>query len=165
MCLLSTARISIDAARTKGSVNKSLFLVHERSTVRAPRSALHQCLLVFTMIIKWLREDSDRRRSQHRFREDLYYRLQVVPIFVPPLRERRDDVAVLARHFMNQLCPAGDPPVLAPDAIAALVAHPWPGNVRELRNAIERALAFSPTPAVLRAEHLRLNRPANAASN
>ena len=100
-----------------------------------------------------------------RFREDLYYRLQVVPIFVPPLRERRDDIAVLARHFMNQLCPSGDPPVLAPDAIAALLAHPWPGNVRELRNAIERALAFSPTPAVLRAEHLRLDRLARSASN
>ena len=100
-----------------------------------------------------------------RFREDLYYRLQVVPIFVPPLRERREDIAVLARHFVNQLCPAGDPPVLAPDAIAALLAHPWPGNVRELRNAIERALAFSPTPAVLRAEQLRLDRPANAVSN
>ncbi|HEY5958420.1 MAG TPA: sigma 54-interacting transcriptional regulator [Polyangiaceae bacterium] len=93
-----------------------------------------------------------------RFREDLYYRLQVVPIFVPPLRERRDDIAVLARHFVSQLCPTGDPPVLAPDAIAALTAHPWPGNVRELRNVIERALAFSPTPAVLRAEHLRLDR-------
>ena len=99
-----------------------------------------------------------------RFREDLYYRLQVVPIFVPPLRERREDIAVLARHFMNQLSPAGDPPVLAPDAIAALLAHTWPGNVRELRNAIERALAFAPTPAVLRAEHLRLDR-LNAASN
>jgi transcriptional regulator with PAS, ATPase and Fis domain len=53
-----------------------------------------------------------------------------------------------------------DAPVLAPDAIAALTAHLWPGNVRELRNVIERALAFSPTPAVLRAEHLRLDRVA-----
>jgi DNA-binding transcriptional regulator YiaG len=93
-----------------------------------------------------------------RFREDLYYRLQVVPIFVPPLRERREDIAVLARHFVGQLCVSGDPPVLAPDALAALTAHQWPGNVRELRNVIERALAFSPTPAVLRAEHLRLDR-------
>src|SRR5262249_55062807 len=91
-----------------------------------------------------------------RFREDLYYRLQVVPIHVPPLRERKDDVVVLARHFVREISKNGEPPVLAPDALAVLVAHPWPGNVRELRNVIERALAFSPTPSVLRAEQLRL---------
>jgi predicted ATP-dependent protease len=92
-----------------------------------------------------------------KFREDLYYRLQVVPIFVAPLRERRDDIPVLARHFLRELTRSGEPPVLAPDALAALTAHPWPGNVRELRNVIERAMAFSPTPSVLRAEHLRID--------
>lgn len=92
-----------------------------------------------------------------RFREDLYYRLQVVPIAVPPLRERREDVPVLARHFLRDLTRHGEPPVLAPDALAALTAHSWPGNVRELRNVIERAMAFSPTPSVLRAEHLRID--------
>jgi transcriptional regulator with PAS, ATPase and Fis domain len=92
-----------------------------------------------------------------RFREDLYYRLQVVPIHVQPLRERREDIPVLARHFLRELSRGNEPPVLAPDAVATLVAYEWPGNVRELRNVIERALAFSPTPAVLRAEHLRLS--------
>jgi len=91
------------------------------------------------------------------FREDLYYRLQVVPIHVPPLRERREDVPVLARHFLREQTRHGEPPVLAPDAVAALSAHSWPGNVRELRNVIERAMAFSPTPTVLRAEHLRID--------
>jgi transcriptional regulator with PAS, ATPase and Fis domain len=92
-----------------------------------------------------------------KFREDLYYRLQVVPIIVPPLRDRRDDVPVLARHFVRELTRQGEPPVLAPDALAALSAHNWPGNVRELRNVIERALAFSPAPSVLRAEHLHID--------
>jgi len=92
-----------------------------------------------------------------KFREDLYYRLQVVPIHVPPLRERREDVPVLARHFLRELTRQGEPPVLAPDALAALSAHSWPGNVRELRNVIERAMAFSPTPSVLRAEHLHID--------
>jgi Sigma-54 interaction domain len=92
-----------------------------------------------------------------KFREDLYYRLQVVPIHVPPLRERREDVPVLARHFLRELTRQGEPPVLAPDAMAALSAHSWPGNVRELRNVIERAMAFSPTPSVLRAEHLHID--------
>ncbi|MEO8182840.1 MAG: sigma-54 dependent transcriptional regulator [Deltaproteobacteria bacterium] len=91
-----------------------------------------------------------------RFREDLYYRLQVVPIHVPPLRERREDIPVLARHFVRQLTSTGEPPVLGPDALSALLAHPWRGNVRELRNVIERALAFSPAPDVLQARHLHL---------
>ncbi|AKI99919.1 sigma-54-dependent transcriptional regulator [Archangium gephyra] len=92
-----------------------------------------------------------------RFREDLYYRLQVVPVHVPPLRERREDIIALARHFVNQLSPEGkEPPQLGPDALAALVAHPWPGNVRELRNVIERSLAFGSLPAVLGADRLRI---------
>ncbi|HKO91605.1 MAG TPA: sigma-54 dependent transcriptional regulator, partial [Polyangiaceae bacterium] len=96
------------------------------------------------------------RVREGRFREDLYYRLQVVPIHVPPLRERPEDIPVLARHFVRELTPSGEPPVLSSDAMAALLAHPWRGNVRELRNVIERALAFSPTPDVLQAKHLRL---------
>ncbi|HTV18249.1 MAG TPA: sigma 54-interacting transcriptional regulator [Polyangiaceae bacterium] len=91
-----------------------------------------------------------------RFREDLYYRLQVVPIHVPPLRERPGDVPLLARHFARELSAGGEPPVFAPDAIAALLAHSWRGNVRELRNVIERALAFSPRPDLIEARHLRL---------
>jgi hypothetical protein len=92
-----------------------------------------------------------------KFREDLYYRLQVVPVFVPPLRERRADVPVLARHFLRELTRRGDPPVLAPDALAALLEQRFPGNVRELKNIIERALAYYPEEPVLRAEHLRLS--------
>ncbi|HEU4410883.1 MAG TPA: sigma 54-interacting transcriptional regulator [Polyangiaceae bacterium] len=90
-----------------------------------------------------------------RFREDLYYRLNVVPLRIPPLRERPEDIAPLARHFARQLSgPPAPPPVLAPDALAALATYPWPGNARELRNVIERALAFSPPPPVLTASHL-----------
>jgi len=91
-----------------------------------------------------------------KFREDLYYRLEVVSLRIPPLRERKDDIAALARHFVRQLAPAGAAPILTPDAIAALSAHAWPGNVRELRNAIERALAFTPVPEALTAAQLRL---------
>ncbi|WP_309888438.1 sigma-54 dependent transcriptional regulator [Archangium sp.] len=92
-----------------------------------------------------------------RFREDLYYRLQVVPVRVPPLRERREDIIALARHFIHQLTPEGqEPPQLGRDALAALTSHPWPGNVRELRNVIERSLAFGQLPAVLGAARLRI---------
>ena len=79
-----------------------------------------------------------------RFREDLYFRLNVVPIFVPPLRERQQDIPLLAEHFMALLA-AEDrkkPKRLAPEAAARLQQYSWPGNVRELRNVIERLLIF-----------------------
>ena len=79
-----------------------------------------------------------------RFREDLYFRLNVIPIFVPPLRERQQDVGLLADHFMALLA-AEDrkrPKRFAPEAAARLQQYSWPGNVRELRNVIERLLIF-----------------------
>jgi transcriptional regulator with PAS, ATPase and Fis domain len=92
-----------------------------------------------------------------KFREDLYYRLQVIPVHIPPLRERREDVVALARHFIARLTPDGTTtPVLGRDGELALAGHAWPGNVRELRNVIERALAFEPLPQVLTAQHLRI---------
>jgi DNA-binding NtrC family response regulator len=75
-----------------------------------------------------------------RFREDLYYRLHVLEIFLPPLRERSEDLAALAAHFLAER--SGERPLsLAPETLAALQSHAWPGNVRELRNAIEHAVA------------------------
>ncbi len=80
-----------------------------------------------------------------RFRQDLYYRLSVFPIEVPPLRERPDDLRVLAEHFVARAAARlkRPPPRLAPGAFAQLVAHDWPGNVRELQNVIERAVILS----------------------
>lgn len=88
-----------------------------------------------------------------RFREDLYYRLHVVPLRIAPLRDRKEDILPLARVFASRLV-NGPSPAIAPDAVHALVGHTWPGNVRELRNVIERALAFSPDTPVLRGEHI-----------
>jgi Sigma-54 interaction domain len=117
----------------------------------------HKPVKVDVRVIAATHRDLSELVRQGRFREDLYYRLQVVPIHVPPLRERPADVPILARHFARELSPGTEPPVFAPDALAALLAHPWRGNVRELRNVIERALAFSPRPEVLSAQHLRLS--------
>jgi DNA-binding NtrC family response regulator len=74
------------------------------------------------------------------FREDLYYRLNVVHIEVPPLRERREDVVVLLNHFLHMFCDSYQLPVpeVMPEAVNALTGYPWPGNVRELRNVAER---------------------------
>jgi DNA-binding NtrC family response regulator len=76
---------------------------------------------------------------------------------VPPPRERVEDVVPLARMFFARLAPDGQQPELGADAAVARERHTWPGNVRELRNVIERALAYTPVPAV-RAEHLRIGR-------
>jgi DNA-binding NtrC family response regulator len=76
-----------------------------------------------------------------RFREDLFYRLNVVALRVPPLRERLDDIPLLAAHFLRKHCGAGAP-ALSPDALDALVSDPWPGNVRELENALLHAITF-----------------------
>ncbi len=82
------------------------------------------------------------------FREDLYYRLNVIPIRLPPLRERREDVPVLVQHFLerigNNLVPKRSQATLSQEAMRRLMAYQWPGNVRQLENVIERALALSP---------------------
>ena len=88
-----------------------------------------------------------------RFREDLYYRLNVIEIAVPPLAERREDILPLARHFLGSQLQLSD------DAAAALLAHDWPGNVRELRNSIERAKLLARDSMVTAAD---LNLPAAA---
>ena len=78
------------------------------------------------------------------FREDLYYRLAVVPITLPALRERRGDIAELARHFLDRAAEAGLPrKTLEPDAIGLLARHDWPGNVRELENLMRRLAALA----------------------
>jgi two-component system nitrogen regulation response regulator GlnG len=87
------------------------------------------------------------------FREDLYFRLSVFPIHVPPLRERREDVAALAEHFLRRSAAASGPRSrLTPEALAALESRPWPGNVRELANAVEHA-AIVARGGPIRPEH------------
>jgi len=80
-----------------------------------------------------------------RFRADLYYRINVMPISIPPLRERREDVELLAQAFLDELAARFAKPVanIHPDAIQALLSYPWPGNVRELRNVVERGVLLT----------------------
>ncbi|MGJ4942417.1 sigma-54-dependent transcriptional regulator [Bradyrhizobium sp. HKCCYLS1011] len=89
------------------------------------------------------------------FREDLYYRLNVVPIELPPLRDRTDDIVPLADHFLSLATAGRSPPRLASSAIEKLRQYSWPGNVRELRNVIERACVLTRSP-VIAAEDLDL---------
>jgi transcriptional regulator with PAS, ATPase and Fis domain len=85
-----------------------------------------------------------------RFRDDLYYRLNVVPIYLPPLRERREDIPALARFFLHRYSEENrrDAPELTPEIVRVLMEHDWPGNVRELENSIERAVVLSAGRAI-----------------
>jgi len=91
----------------------------------------------------------ERAVAEGRLREDLLYRLNVFPIHVPPLRERPEDVALLAEHFIAAIARREGPAKrFAPAVLEVFAAHPWPGNVRELRNAVERAYVMATGPEV-----------------
>jgi two-component system nitrogen regulation response regulator NtrX len=96
--------------------------------------------------------------SRGNFREDLFYRLNVVPFYVPPLRERLEDVPLLADHFLQEFSASYGrrPKELTPDAYRILQAYPWPGNVRELRNLMERIVIMNPQTRI-DARHIPLN--------
>jgi DNA-binding NtrC family response regulator len=97
--------------------------------------------------------DLEKLIAEGSFREDLYYRFNVFPVDLPPLRDRLDDIAQLAQHFLVQLGRAGERP--DHEALSRLRTYPWPGNVRELRNIIERAHILA-GPASITAEHILL---------
>ncbi|MEE2732224.1 MAG: sigma 54-interacting transcriptional regulator [Pseudomonadota bacterium] len=96
-------------------------------------------------IIAATNRDLAEEVKRGRFREDLYYRLSVFPVEVPPLKQRREDIAPIAQHFINSFCQqlGRRPFVLTQAQIAKLKQHPWPGNIRELKNVMERAVILS----------------------
>jgi transcriptional regulator with PAS, ATPase and Fis domain len=100
-------------------------------------------------------EDLEEAVRAGRFREDLYYRINVVPIFLPPLREREGDIALLVDHFMRLYCHANRLPLKEVDAdvLEMLEDYPWPGNVRELENLVQRLVLMVPGD-VITAKHL-----------
>ncbi len=105
-----------------------------------------ETIRVDVRVIAASNKDLEEETRAGRFREDLYYRLNVVPVEVPPLRERREDISLLARHFLKSFCAeyGKKEKSLSPDAMELFLQHPWPGNVRELRNVIERLVIMVP---------------------
>jgi two-component system nitrogen regulation response regulator NtrX len=91
-------------------------------------------------VIAATNKDLEKEIGKDEFRQDLYYRLNVIPITVPPLRNRKEDIPLLVQHFIQQFCQENGKPVklVSPEAISVLQTHDWPGNVRELRNIVER---------------------------
>ncbi len=136
---------------------KLLNVVEERAVRRLGATRSEP---VDVWVISATNEDLADAIREQRFREDLYHRLAVVTLSLPPLRDRGDDVLLLAEHFLARACAdyGLSPKRLAEDARAALSAYPWPGNVRELSNVIERAALLTDTP-LLTSAHLALPAP------
>jgi len=100
--------------------------------------------------------DLERAVRENTFRQDLYYRLAIISIFLPPLRERKEDIPLFARHFLKEFASAYGrrPREITDDAIDALMRYAWPGNIRELRNVIERIVIMNPTTSRFERKHL-----------
>jgi len=94
-------------------------------------------------IIAATNRDLLKEAQEGRFREDLYYRLSVFPISIPPLRDRQEDIPYLANHFLKKLRDYGQTKTLSPEVLTQLLAYDWPGNVRELENVVERMVIVS----------------------
>ncbi len=109
-----------------------------------------QPIPVDVRVISATHRDLDEQKANGQFREDLYYRLNVVSLRLPALAERREDIPLLATHFLRKLAERYRKPVpsLAPDAMALLIAAPWPGNVRQLLNLLEQAVALATTGVI-----------------
>src|SRR5687767_15628229 len=107
-------------------------------------------------VIAATHSDLTKMVAEGTFREDLFYRLNVIPVQLPPLRDRREDIPLLAQHFLDRLAlESGRGPVtVSQEAIRRLMAYPWPGNVRQLENAVERALAFTQGRTVIDVQDL-----------
>jgi len=101
-------------------------------------------------LISATNENLEKLVEEGRFREDLYYRLNVFTIYIPPLRERRSDIPILANHFVQKFARQMNKPILkiSDEAMEILLNHSWPGNVRELENAIERAMVVGNPPEI-----------------
>ncbi|MDT8365450.1 MAG: sigma-54 dependent transcriptional regulator [bacterium] len=121
---------------------KLLRVLQERELTRVGGS---QSIRVNAQIISATNQDLRELISEHKFREDLYYRLNVLPVHLPPLRERRSDIPLLVRHFLGKIAYRLNRKVsdVTPEAMEVFKTYHWPGNIREMENLLERLVAFS----------------------
>jgi DNA-binding NtrC family response regulator len=130
------------ATLTPALQSKLLRVLEERSLVRLGGK---KSIKVDFRLISATNEDLEEMVKESRFREDLYYRIHVVPIFIPPLRERVDDIPLLIDYFVSIYCAANQKPGMriSDDALHALKHYAWPGNVRELQNVVQRVVIMT----------------------
>jgi len=136
---------------TGGFQTKVLRFLQEREFLRVGGN---EPVRVDVRVIAATNKNLKKAIQRSEFREDLYYRLHVVPIMIPPLCARKEDIPLLAQHFLARSVGDGMPRRLEPEVSAALVNYDWPGNVRELENVIARMVALHPKDKVVTKEHL-----------
>ena len=138
---------------------KLLRAIQQREVIRVGST---EPIPVDVRILAATNRDPQRCVAEGSLREDLYYRLNVVTIHVPPLRERSEDIPLLVEHFLKQIAErtGTEPKRLDPAALEPLLKYPWPGNVRELQNVIERAVTLCPDEVIRRVELPRAPTPA-----
>ncbi|HET8578363.1 MAG TPA: sigma-54 dependent transcriptional regulator [Methylomirabilota bacterium] len=122
----------------------------------------HELIRMDVRVLAATHRDLEAMMKEGRFREDLFYRLNVVTLSLPALRERRGDIPLLADHFLAKYAAALGERIIAPEAMDRLVGYDWPGNVRELENVIQRAMVMATTGVIL-PEHLPIG-PVSAAA-
>jgi transcriptional regulator with PAS, ATPase and Fis domain len=137
---------------------KLLRVLQERELERVGGS---KTISVDVRVIATTNRNLEESIARREFREDLYFRLNVVPVHLPPLRERISDVPILAESFIARAARrlGMPPPVIGPDCMEVLMGHSWPGNVRELENILQRAMIFASDEETLSASHLGMTRP------
>jgi two-component system nitrogen regulation response regulator GlnG len=123
----------------------------------------HESIRVDVRVLAATNRDLEAAMREGKFREDLFYRLNVVALSLPPLRERRRDIPLLVEHFLAKYATELGERGVAPDALDRLVGHAWPGNVRELENVVQRAMVMA-TSGVVLPEHLPIG-PVSAAAS
>ena len=137
-----------EISETSPSMQVKLLRTIQEHVVRPVGGTIEE--KVDVRIITATNRDLEERIAQGKFREDLYYRINVIPIFLPPLRERREDVSLLIDHFLSRFARELKQPKkrVTSTALKLLESYDWPGNVRELENLIERAVALSSSDVV-----------------
>ena len=146
-----------------GSMQVSLLRFLDRGEYRPVGST--RSLQADVRIVGATNQDIQELVAQGRFREDLLYRINTVTLRVPPLRERKEDIPVLAEHFLSSIRAAGSPiRSLSSEAIESLISYHWPGNVRELRNVVERLIMMSSGKGPISREELLVVLPKPSAS-
>jgi DNA-binding NtrC family response regulator len=142
--LFQEARGTREIGETSVSMQVKLLRALQERVVRRVGGNVEEPVDV--RIICATNKDLPRKVADHTFREDFYYRIAVIPLPIPPLRERREDIPLLVRHFLKEVSAQQgvSEKKISTEAMRVLEAHPWPGNVRELENLIERTVALEP---------------------